>query len=274
MYKKCNRISLKPPHFREAGWWLKKIRFYAAKCDFRCLIYEGAPTDPNQPPRLKTSGWAAKTKEVIMIYHVVNKSIADFIIFNNIDEFLRMLLAVRYYQTKKQSISLSRFIRSKKNTSTMKHKIVCSNDKLVEIIAYCLMPTHLHLMLKELKNNGISKFMNDILNSYTRYFNLRHKRKGPLWETGSKKIMVETDEQLFYVTSYIHLNPVTAYLVDKPEKWPYSSYKEYLQEVGDKEKICSYSGLLDIDPSVYRQYVESGIAYQRELAKMKKLNLD
>ncbi|MGB2706432.1 MAG: transposase [Candidatus Omnitrophota bacterium] len=212
-----------------------------------------------------------------MIYHVVNKSIAEFVIFNNSDEFSRMLLAIRYYQIAKQSLSLSQFTRLnevKKNFRNAIHKIACKNDKLVEIIAYCLMPTHLHLTLKELKDNGISKFMNDVLNSYTRYFNLKHKRKGPLWEGGSKKILIETDEQLFYVTSYIHLNPVTSYLVDKPEEWPYSSYKEYLQEISDKEKICDYSSVLDINPSSYKKYVESNISYQRELAKMKKLTLE
>lgn len=212
-----------------------------------------------------------------MVYHVCNSSIAGFVIFNSNYEFLRMLLAIRYYQIKSQPISLSQFIvnnKLEKNFKNVNFIPKGENGKFVEIIAYCLMPTHLHLMLKELKDGGISKFMNDILNSHTRYFNLKHKRKGPLWKGKTKKILIETDEQLLYVTRYIHLNPVTAYLIDKPEKWPYSSYKEYIQKVNAKEKICKHSDLLKIDPCSYKKYVEDGISYQRELAEMKKMNLE
>jgi len=212
-----------------------------------------------------------------MIYHVVNKSIAEFVIFNEPDEFLRMLLAIRYYQTGTQAISLSQFVRSnkpEKHLKNIKLPIKSKDCKLIEIIAYCLMPTHLHLMLEELKDNGISKFMNNILNSYTHYFNLKHKRKGPLWQARSKKVAMETDEQLLYVTSYIHSNPVIANIADKPEKWPYSSYKEYLQVVDEAKRICKYSDILDIDLLPYKKYVEDMIPYQKELAKIKKLDLE
>ena len=212
-----------------------------------------------------------------MVYHAVNKSIAKFVIFKDPYDFSRMLLAIRYYQIGKQALSLSEFIKTNKSEKDLKNiapKINCKKDKLVDIIAYCLMPTHLHLMLKELKENGISRYMNIVLNCYTRYFNLKHKRKGPLWERRFKKVLIETDEQLLYVTRYIHLNPVTAYIVDRPEEWPHSSYREYLHEVSNREKICNYSDILTIKPASYKQYVESGISYQRELAKMKKLELE
>ncbi|MCM8795996.1 MAG: transposase [Candidatus Omnitrophica bacterium] len=145
------------------------------------------------------------------------------------------------------------------------------NDKRVEIIAYCIMPTHLHLILKQLKNNGISVFMGNILNSYSRYFNLKHKRKGPLWEGRFKNILVKNDEQLLHLTRYIHLNPVTASLVSNPEDWNASSYREYLQQVQAVEKICKYDDILEIDPVSYKKFVEDRISYQRDLAKIKNL---
>jgi putative transposase len=147
-------------------------------------------------------------------------------------------------------------------------------EKLVEIIAYCIMPTHLHLVLKQLEDNGISIFMNRILNSYSHYFNIKHERKGPLWEGRFKHILVEKDEYLLHLTRYIHLNPVTAYLVNKPEEWFASSYGEYLQDVKKDDKICKYSEILEIEPKSYREFIEDRISYQRELAKIKHLVMD
>ena len=212
-----------------------------------------------------------------MVYHVVNKSIAEFMIFNNESEFQRMIQLVSYYQIKKPAISFSRFIRpnkSKARQNDNKSMLLVRVEKLVEIIAYCIMPTHLHLLLKELKEKGVSTFMSNILNSYTRYFNLKHKRKGPLWEGRFKKVLIETDEQLLHVTRYVHLNPVTAHLVNKPEEWPHSSYcKEYVSKAPVNKRICRYDDLLDIESQKYQKFVEDGIAYQRELAKIKNLAL-
>ncbi len=78
------------------------------------------------------------------------------------------------------------------------------------------MPTHIHLILKQLKEDGISAYMSKILNSYTCYFNRRTKRKGPLWESRFKRVEVTSDEQLLHLTRYIHLNPVTAHIVEEP----------------------------------------------------------
>jgi putative transposase len=211
------------------------------------------------------------------IYHIFNKSIAEFNIFNNTSEFLRMLNVIRYYQMEKPLIKFSDFLRSSRvqlGDVNISFPDRSNKEKLVEIIAYCLMPTHIHLILKQLKESSISIFMNHILNSYTRYFNIRHKRKGPLWEGRFKNILVTTDEQLIHITRYVHLNPVTAYLVDKPEKWPASSYREYLLKVNEMDKICKYDEILNIDQISYKDFVEDRISYQRELAKIKNLLIE
>lgn len=210
------------------------------------------------------------------IYHVFNKSIAGFKIFNIKSEFSRMIATIHYYQREKPSMKFSKFIKLAKFQKNKNDKSIPISDKekLVEIIAYCLMPTHLHLILKQLKENGISSFMSNILNSYTRYFNTRHNRKGPLWEGRFKNVLVETDEQLFHLTRYVHLNPVTAYLINKPEEWPASSYQEYILKDIGKDRICKYDDILEIEPASYRKFVENMSSYQRELATIKKLLLE
>ena len=201
------------------------------------------------------------------IYHVYNKSIAEFVIFNNDAEFLHIKDTVRYYQIENQPIKFSR-IGIDVNNAEQKH----ADKKLVEIICYCFMPTHIHLALRQLMENGISNFMRHILNSYSHYFNIKHNRKGPLWESSFKNVLVESDAQLLHLTRYIHLNPVTAHIVNKPEDWKWSSYREYVS--GNEEGICKYDSLLDINSEEYKKFVEDRISYQRELAEIKGLFLD
>jgi putative transposase len=212
------------------------------------------------------------------IYHIFNKSIAEFKIFNNEGDFLRSKEMLKYYQVDGIRTSFSQFVileEVKKNGFKNCFKSASQRkEEIVQIIAYCIMPTHVHLILKQLKENGISSFMGNILNSYTRYFNVRHKRKGPLWEGRFQNVLVKTDEQLLHLTRYIHLNPVTAFLVDKPEQWPWSSYDEYLSKIDDEDRLCDYEGILDVKPSSYKEFVEERIAYQRDLAKIKDLLLE
>jgi len=206
-------------------------------------------------------------------YHVFTRSIASFKIFNNENEFSRMLDVVCYYQREKPEIKFSKFIQLERESQLNKKEYFSDKENLVEIAAYCFMPTHIHLILKQLKDNGISVFMSNILNSYTRYFNTKHKRKGPLWEARFKSVLVESDEYLIHLTRYIHLNPATAMLVDKPENWKFSSYQEYLSQT-EENKICKYSDMLNILPHSYRSFVEDRISYQQELAKIKDLLLE
>ncbi|MCM8826817.1 MAG: hypothetical protein NC904_04785 [Candidatus Omnitrophica bacterium] len=78
--------------------------------------------------------------------------------------------------------------------------------------------------------------MSRVSNSYARYFNIKYGRRGPLWEGTFKNVLVNNDEQLLHLTRYIHLNPTTAFLVERPEDWSFSSYREYLDKE-DKDKI-------------------------------------
>ena len=210
------------------------------------------------------------------IYHVFSKSIAGFKIFNNRFDFTRMLSAIRYYQREGLVEKFSRFIEHKKSNKKKNYfyDFLQNKEKIVEVVAYCFMPTHIHLVLKQLKKNGISIFMKTILNSYSRYFNTKLKRKGPLWEGRFKNVLVDRDEQLIHLTRYIHLNPTTAHLVDKPQEWESSSYREYLGSESEEDIVCRYEDLLSIQPGSYKEFVDDRIDYQRSLATIKNLMLD
>ena len=120
----------------------------------------------------------------------------------------------------------------------------------------------------------LSTFISNFTNSYTRYFNTKTERKGPLWESRFKSVVVTTDEQLLHLTRYIHLNPTTANLVNEPQDWDFSSYREFIEEVQEEEKVCNYSMSLDLDHIDYKEFVSSRINIQRDLARIKELCID
>lgn len=165
------------------------------------------------------------------IYHIFNRSIADFVIFNNKNEYERMWQLLKYYLVK-QDIKFSKFLElrlvEQEGFDVAVNMVSRDDDPIVQIIAWCLMPTHFHLVLKQLKENGVSDYLRTILESYSSYFNTVHRRKGPLWESRFKSVLVENDDQLNHLVRYNHLNPTSAGLIKSPEDWLYSSYCEYL----------------------------------------------
>ena len=206
------------------------------------------------------------------LYHIFSKSIAGYVIFNDKKEYDRMLEGIRFYQMGKPLLSFARFCECSKEKQAVISKAAEGEDQ-VEVIAYCLMPTHVHFILKQKKEEGISSFMNNLLNSYTRYFNKKHGRKGPLWESRFKNVLVENDVQLMHLTRYIHLNPVTARIIEEPQDWSHSSYHEYTGNLNGKS-ICEFKNLIDMNPETYSEFVIDRIGYQRELASIKVLLLE
>jgi putative transposase len=97
----------------------------------------------------------------------------------------------------------------------------------VDILAYCLMPNHYHLLVY-LKTNRFSNLMQAFTLSYAKAINKRYQRVGSLFQGRFEAIHVDTEEYLLHLTRYIHLNPVCANIVDKAEDWEFSSYQEYL----------------------------------------------
>jgi putative transposase len=203
-------------------------------------------------------------------YHVFNKSIAGFSIFNSEDDYRRMRQALQFF-SEPSPYPLSLMLRNRKQTH-LPNQGVNNDRKLATIVAYCLMPTHYHLLLRQNEEDGISKFINDTQNSYTKYFNLKYNRKGPLWEGVFKDKLLKNDEIALHVSRYIHLNPVTAYLVNKPEEWISSSYHHYCGLNGGYD--VDVQRLPDIEPSRYRDFVENRIDYQRKLSRIQDLVLE
>jgi putative transposase len=77
----------------------------------------------------------------------------------------------------------------------------------IELIAYCLMPNHFHLFVYQHQQGAMSALMRSLLTSYSRYFNKKYQRSGPLFESRFKASLISDDAYLQHITRYIHLNP-------------------------------------------------------------------
>lgn len=98
----------------------------------------------------------------------------------------------------------------------------------VTVIAYCLMPNHYHLLLRQDGQDPAGLLPQRAFNSYTKAFNKRYDRTGTLFEGRYRAIWVDKTEYLFHLCRYIHANPVKARLVARLEDWPFSNYLEWM----------------------------------------------
>ena len=125
--------------------------------------------------------------------------------------------------------------------------------------AYCLMGNHYHLLLETTQAN-LSRIMQGLNTAYTVYYNVKRKRSGHLFQGRYKSIHVDKDSYLLELTRYIHLNPVRAKIVDKPEEYQWSSYREYLKDGKegfiDKAELFRY---FKLSPIQYRKFVMDAI---------------
>ena len=130
------------------------------------------------------------------------------------------------------------------------------------INCFCFMTNHIHLLLY-IKEENISLIMNRINNMYTRYFNKKYDLNGHLFEGRFNSEIISNDSYLLEVSRYIHLNPVRANIVSRPEDYNFSSYKMYIGH--DKERFIKAEDILGYFVNTkckrefYKDFVESSI---------------
>jgi putative transposase len=204
-----------------------------------------------------------------LFFHVFNKSIANYEIFNNHENSQRFIEVLDYYNNPKIE---NKYSIVKKKGLYKYHNLLLNNKSISKIISYCIMPDHYHLLVKIVMENTFSKFISDVENSYTRYFNIKYNRKGPLWQTRFKAIRIKSNEQLLHVSRYIHLNPTTSNLINNPEDWIFSSYKDFITNPHILKIIATEISISN--SFYYKKFVENNKKYQRSLKKIKKLLFD
>jgi len=175
-------------------------------------------------------------------YHIYNRGTEKRDIFLDKADYLRFIVLL-YISNNVDVVHISNLIN--KGDALMKILDLDKKETLVDIGAYCLMPNHFHLLIKEKKEGGIAKFMGKLATGYSMYFNKRYERTGKLFQGVFKATHADNDEYLKYLFAYIHLNPVK---LIEPE-W---------KESGIKNKNTASSFLNEYSYSSYFDYSENG----------------
>src|SRR3989344_4539461 len=197
------------------------------------------------------------------IYHAYNRGVEKRPIFVIRKDYLRFITLANYYRFANCPIKFSHFKQlSAEERNNILARLDKESKKLVDIIAFCLMPNHVHFLLKQLIDNGISKFMAKITSAFSHYFNVRHERVGHLFQGNFGAVRIENDEQFMHVSRYIHLNPVTSYLIkiEDIDDYDYSSFPEY---IGRESGFCNTKEILSYfkNQDDYKKFVYDQAGY-------------
>ncbi|MBI2450108.1 MAG: transposase [Candidatus Nealsonbacteria bacterium] len=220
------------------------------------------------------------------IYHIFNRGVERRNIFQQISDNFRFIFCLYELNDKKLVKMRDRIeIRKENKKYTGSTGVSDRKDKrepLVEIISFCLMPNHYHLILHQLVDGGISLFMKKLSNGYTGYFNEKYNRKGigALFQGRFKAVHVEDDRQLMALICYIFTNPLE--LLEKNwkevgvkdveeavkflESYRWSSYLDYIgipnfPSVTKRDFVTEFFGSSD----KIKKSVEDWILYKTEL---------
>lgn len=172
-------------------------------------------------------------------YHIYNRGVDKRKIFLTNEDYYRFVHDLFEFNDLDATINLKwRFDKYRGSNSIRED----SKTHLVDIICFCLMPNHFHLILRQVREKGITKFMQKLGTGYTMYFNQKCQRTGALFEGRFKAILIEKEEYLIHLSRYIHINPVERIepnwkeegIKDWPrvnkflEQYKWSSYLDYI----------------------------------------------
>ncbi len=196
-------------------------------------------------------------------YHVYNRGVEKRKIFLDEGDYKRFIYLL-YTANSTTSVHLSNY----QGVALIK---IPRGDSIVAVGAWCLMPNHFHLLLRETKENGISEYIHKLLTGYSMYFNTRYHRKGSLFEGPFSAQHLNTDQYLKYQYAYINLNPIGIIDAGWKEKkikdlakakefilsYPYSSFQDHIDTRRDERII--------ITPQLFPQYFESALDFRTML---------
>jgi len=203
------------------------------------------------------------------LYHIYNRGVEKRKVFLDDQDYFRFIHDLYEFNDENPVINVNYRVQHNQSKYMGVQLPYIKNERklLVDILVWCLMPNHYHLILRQRRDNGIVLFMQKLGSGYTNYFNLKYKRVGSLFQGRFKAVLVENDNYLLHLSRYIHLNPVELVQADWRnngikdlkkaskflEKYRYSSYLDY---TGRK----NFPSLIHKD--LINQYFESSQEYK------------
>ena len=152
-------------------------------------------------------------------YHIISRSVGDTVVFEDEKDFYRGIFSIYEFNTLKPVIIREK--RRVRNRFKKENNYRCqtsaisdanewndNRDRIVDVLAFSFMPNHLHLILKQLKDNGVVEFMKKVNGGYAKYFNEKYQRNGHLFNK-FRAVHIEDDQQLRIAFVYVHTNLIS-----------------------------------------------------------------
>jgi REP element-mobilizing transposase RayT len=183
---------------------------------------------------------------------------------------LRIEYPDAFYHITARGNERKNLFRSNRDRERFLGYLESASDRYKAIIhAYCLMDNHYHILVQTPAGN-LSQVMHHINGAYTNYFNTKRKRSGHLFQGRYKALLVDIDEYAQELSRYIHLNPVKAGMVEKPEQFKWSSYRDYIYLNKSPSWLFTdfilslFSRKISVAKKQYRRFVETMVAKEYE----------
>jgi putative transposase len=159
-------------------------------------------------------------------YHIYNRGVEKRIIFED-DQDYKVFL--KYLKEALSPPPDSKLLKKTISLQGASFKGVPRQPKnfqnQIDLLAFCLMPNHFHLLLKQSSKDSMESFMRSVITRYSMYFNKRYSRVGKLFQGHYKACLIKNDNYLLHLSRYIHTNPLENY---SDLTKAYSSYSQYI----------------------------------------------
>jgi putative transposase len=211
------------------------------------------------------------------IYHIYNRGVEKRKVFMDDNDYLRFVHDLFEFNDEQPVLSSNIRLcarkpsRAQESTASQCLEIGTPNIKrkrklLVDILAFCLMPNHFHILLRQRVDNGVSKFMQKFL-GYTMYFNEKYKRVGPLFQGKFKAVLVENEAHHLHIPNYIHLNPLGLLVSEsRNTKINCEDALEFLKNYR-WSSFRDYIGLKNFPSVTHREYLTEILGKPEDYAK-------
>lgn len=204
-------------------------------------------------------------------YHVYNRGNNKQLIFLDDKDRARFIFLILYFQSGVilNNISFFTFQFIKHRVFDISKKVLSDilKNRSIELISFILMPNHFHLILCELQEQGLSQYMQRVLNAYTKYFNTKYGRSGHLFQGPFQIVHIKDNNQLLYLSTYIHRNSrELPKWKNKEYLFPWSSYQDYVGENRWGELLKNQI-ILDQFSSreKYKDFIRASVAKEKEI---------
>lgn len=142
------------------------------------------------------------------IYHVYNRGVEKRTVFSEEQDYFRFIHDLFEFNDSEPAGKIYAYRQERQYAEVGLPQVRTPRKMIVEILAFCLMPNHFHLLVRQTNTNGVTEFMRKLGTGYTNYFNKKYERVGPLFQGKYKIVHVHNEAHFLYLPYYIHLNPL------------------------------------------------------------------